>query len=65
MYGTEPSRAAESNTEPKDTLPWKESTVQGQRRAIKENRELWPWLVFAGLLILMLEWYIFNKRVYI
>lgn len=29
------------------------------------RRELWKWLLMAGLAVLMFEWYIYNKRVYI
>ena len=32
--------------------------------AIKENREFWTWLVTAGLILLMIEWYVYNRRVY-
>jgi hypothetical protein len=29
------------------------------------RKELWPWLLGAALVILTLEWYIYNRRVYV
>ena len=29
------------------------------------RRELWKWLLIAGLVVLVFEWYIYNKRVYL
>ncbi len=31
----------------------------------KQPRELWKWVVLAGLLVVMLEWWVYNKRVQI
>jgi len=56
--------AAESNTAPGETLPWTKP-VAASLAARKENREFWPWLVVVGLTIMMLEWYIYNRRVYL
>ena len=30
-----------------------------------QPRELWKWAVLAGLIVLLLEWYIYNRRVYV
>ncbi|HVK11692.1 MAG TPA: VWA domain-containing protein [Gemmataceae bacterium] len=31
----------------------------------KEARELWRWVVLAGLIFLLLEWWIYNRRVHV
>ncbi|HXG08588.1 MAG TPA: VWA domain-containing protein [Gemmataceae bacterium] len=33
--------------------------------AYMQPRDLWKWVVAAALLLLLLEWYIYNRRVYI
>ena len=39
--------------------------VEGQTRFTAGKREYWKWLLLAGLGFLVLEWYIYNRRVYI
>jgi len=29
------------------------------------RQEVWPWLLFAAFVVLMVEWYIYNRRVYL
>ena len=55
----------ESDTTPAESLPWKENPVAARVTARKENREFWPWLVVLGLTIIMLEWYVYNRRAYL
>jgi len=55
----------ESNTAPSDEIVWGEQAVQGKPRALKENREIWSWFAMLALLVLMVEWYIYNRRVYV
>lgn len=31
----------------------------------RRTRELWKWAVVAGLLFLLLEWWVYNKRIYV
>jgi hypothetical protein len=57
--------ADESDVRSAAALEWKETRQAGETVAVRENRELWPWLALAGLAVLMLEWYIFNRRVYV
>jgi len=57
--------ARESDLTPRDEIQWQAETVAGTRRALKENREIWPWLALAALSVLMVEWFIYNRRVYI
>ena len=55
----------ESNIAPREAIQWREARVTGTTKALKENREIWPWLALAALTILMVEWYIYNRRVYV
>lgn len=32
---------------------------------IKQLKEWWPWLLVGALLVMMLEWWIYNKKVYL
>jgi hypothetical protein len=56
--------AEESNIEPRSTIQiGAESLVAG--RETHQPREMWKWFAVAALLLLLLEWYIYNKRIYI
>jgi len=39
--------------------------IEAQTAFEPARREIWKWLLLAGLGILLLEWYIYNRRVYI
>jgi hypothetical protein len=54
----------ESNIEPRTVLQFgSDQVVAGQER--HQPRELWKWFVLAALVVLMVEWYIYNRRIYI
>jgi len=53
----------ESDITPAETLGLADRTVQGQRAGSGGVVELWPYLVLAGLGVMLLEWWIYNKRV--
>lgn len=36
-----------------------------QQEARREVRRLWPWLILASLCIIMFEWFIYNRKVYV
>src|SRR5262249_1418745 len=56
--------ADESNLEPRQAIRIGEERVAaGESRG--QPRDLWKWIVLAALGILLLEWYIYNRRVYI
>jgi hypothetical protein len=40
-----------------------ETYATGQER--NQPREVWKWFALLALLVLLLEWYIYNRRVYI
>jgi hypothetical protein len=56
--------AEESNLQPRDSIRIGDNVVTATAPQTR-TRELWKWAVVAGLLFLLLEWYIYNKRVYI
>jgi von Willebrand factor type A domain/Aerotolerance regulator N-terminal len=56
--------ANESHIEPRPSVKIGEVEVQaGPTR--KQPRELWRWVVLFGLVFLLLEWWIYNRRVHV
>jgi hypothetical protein len=54
----------ESNIEPRPAFQvGSDKVVAGQDRG--QPRELWKWFAILALVLLMIEWYIYNRRVYI
>ena len=39
--------------------------VEGKTGWEAGRRDTWRWLLLAGLAVLLLEWYIYNRRVYV
>jgi hypothetical protein len=56
--------AEESNIEPRPAVQIGAETV-AQSSTRKQPRELWKWAVLAGLAVLLLEWYVYNRRVFV
>jgi hypothetical protein len=56
--------ADESNLEPRQSVQIGATTV-GASRERTQPRELWKWLVLTALGLLLLEWYIYNRRVFV
>jgi hypothetical protein len=54
----------ESNVEPRDQIRIGEVEIKaGDKRG--QPRDIWKWLALTALGLLALEWYIYNRRVYI
>src|SRR5204862_4514886 len=54
----------ESNLEPRKSISiGSEKVLAGKDR--RQPRELWKWLVLLALALLLAEWYIYNRRVYV
>jgi hypothetical protein len=54
----------ESNIEPRTEFRiGSEQIVAGQERS--QPRETWKWIVLLALILLFIEWYIYNRRIYI
>jgi hypothetical protein len=54
----------ESNIEPRPAFHVGSVTI-GNTREIGQPREVWKYFALLALLVLLLEWYIYNRRVYI
>jgi hypothetical protein len=54
----------ESNIQPRPRFKVDQDTVSADRERA-QPRHLWKWLVLGALGVLMLEWYIYNRRVHV
>ena len=39
--------------------------ISGKVATARVRREAWKWLAILALLVLLVEWYIYNRRVYL
>jgi hypothetical protein len=53
----------ESQIEPRDELRIGEDQVKQSEEPVKKRQELWPWFILAALAILLLEWWVYNRRI--
>ena len=58
--------AAESDLSAQDVLGLANKEIAANKdRASDADKKLWPWLLLAALLIVMFEWFIYNRKVYL
>ncbi|MEA1950371.1 MAG: BatA and WFA domain-containing protein [Planctomycetota bacterium] len=57
--------STESEIVPRKAFGAGPTAVEGQSAWEESRKEFWRWLVLAGLVILLFEWYIYNRRVYL
>lgn len=57
--------ANESNLRPRNSVLLGSERVEGTHAWEPTRRDAWKWLLLVALAILALEWYIYNRRVYI
>ena len=55
----------EGNLRPEPTLKIKHDEIKGQSGLEPSRKELWKWLLIIGLVVLVFEWYVYNRRVYL
>jgi hypothetical protein len=55
----------ESDIRPTEAIDPGYEEIVGQRGWETKRRELWKYLLIAGLIVLLIEWYIYNRRVYV
>jgi hypothetical protein len=51
--------------DPQPTIKIGYVEVEGQPGWEAGRRDIWKWLLLVGLVVLLLEWYIYNRRVYV
>ncbi|MFL5330927.1 MAG: VWA domain-containing protein [Gemmataceae bacterium] len=54
----------ESNIQPRDSIQLGAVTISAGSED-KRPKELWKWLVLATLVAVLLEWYVYNRRVFV
>ena len=57
--------AQESDILPKAEIETQWETIEGESAWLPMRREYWKWLVVLALIVLLVEWYIYNRRVYV
>ena len=58
--------AAESDAGAADTVALATRDVPANLdRASDADKKLWPWLLLAALFVVMFEWFIYNRKVYL
>lgn len=57
------SRESDLRVRPSITLGYEEVAAQSAWEPART--EAWKWLLLAGLAVLVLEWYVYNRRVYV
>lgn len=55
----------ESSITPTDSIRFGRGSIVAERGAVKQTRELWHWLIWAAVAILMLEWWIYSRRAWL
>jgi hypothetical protein len=55
----------ESDLRPRSSLEFGHEAVQGQTVFQPTRQELWKWILAVGLIVLVIEWTIYNRRVFI
>ena len=55
----------ESDLTPREAIELGHEEVKGQAGLEPTRKELWRWLLLAGLAVLVFEWYVYNRRVYL
>ncbi len=56
---------SESRVEPVETVRIGAESVEAQAATVEVNEPAWPFLLMALLVILLLEWVVYNRRVFV
>lgn len=52
----------ESDITPRPSITLSGTTISASEREAVGQREIWPWAALAGLLVLLIEWYVYHQR---
>ncbi len=55
----------ESNLAVRDELAIGYDDIEGTTTNVPARQEYWTWVILFAILILLLEWYVYNRRVLI
>ena len=55
----------ESHIIPKPAFETAWNKIEGEAQFVPSRRDAWRWILFLALLVLIAEWYIYNRRVYL
>jgi hypothetical protein len=55
----------ESDLRPAANLEIGTTTLQGLSRSTAIRREIWPWFAWAAMAVLMLEWFVYTRRMHL
>ncbi len=56
------ARSDESNIRPRDSIDVSYQSIVGKAVDREVQRELWPWLVALTLIVLVIEWFVYIRR---
>lgn len=62
LFDPEESRVAANDAM---VLPTGQTIADSGEARLERPRRVWPWLVLAGLGIVMLEWFVYNRRIHL
>ncbi|MDQ7779745.1 MAG: BatA and WFA domain-containing protein [Planctomycetota bacterium] len=62
-YAANLTNAAESAIQPAENLRVGYDTIGGKRTVALTDKELWRYIALGAFLLLLLEWYVYNRRV--
>ena len=66
VYSANLSDGDESNAAATDTIPLASDVVQASGEAsANADKRLWPWFILAALAVMMLEWFVYNRKVHV
>jgi len=46
------------------TIEFGAKALAAEASTVRSRQEIWRWLLFAGLILLIVEWGLFNRRVF-
>lgn len=55
----------ESDLSVRDTLEIGYEEIEGTVESVPARKDYWSWIILCALTLLMIEWYIYNRRVFI
>ena len=55
----------ESDIRPNDEFAIGVGLIETTTEIKPMNRPIWPWLAWGALAVVLLEWYVYNRRTYV